>query len=165
MNDSKSALRQHRCCFTGHRPEKLGVSEARAKALLKSAIQQAIYDGYVTFISGMARGIDLWAAEIVIEERKTNSNIKLICASPYEGFEKKWKMTEQKRYTDIITSADYVKYVCKCYSPSCFQTRNVYMVDRSNRVIAAFNGEKGGTKNTIDYALKKDVEVINIFDK
>lgn len=70
MNDSTSDLKQHRCCFTGHRPEKLGVSEARAKALLKSAIQQAISDGYVTFISGMAREIDLWAAEIVIEERK-----------------------------------------------------------------------------------------------
>ena len=67
MNDSTSALRHHRCCFTGHRPEKLGVSEARAKALLKSAIQQAISERYVTFLSGMARGIDLWAAEIVIE--------------------------------------------------------------------------------------------------
>ncbi|MGI6195572.1 MAG: hypothetical protein ACOYIO_00605 [Eubacteriales bacterium] len=70
MNDNKADLKRRRCCFTGHRPEKLGVSEARAKALLKSAIQQAISDGYVTFISGMARGIDLWAAEIVIEERK-----------------------------------------------------------------------------------------------
>ena len=45
MNDSTSALRQHRCCFTGHRPEKLGIPKAIAKALLKSAIQQAISDG------------------------------------------------------------------------------------------------------------------------
>ena len=80
MNDSKSDLKRHRCCFTGHRPEKLGISETRAKVLLKSAIQQAISDGYVTFISGMARGIDLWAAEIVIEEREKNSNIHLVCA-------------------------------------------------------------------------------------
>ena len=90
MNDSKSDLKRHRCCFTGHRPEKLGVSEARAKALLKSAIQQAIYDGYVTFISGMGRGIDLWAAEIVIEEREKNDNIHLVCASPFHGFENRW---------------------------------------------------------------------------
>ena len=27
MNDSKSDLKRHRCCFTGHRPEKLGISE------------------------------------------------------------------------------------------------------------------------------------------
>ena len=89
MNDSISDLKRHRCCFTGHRPEKLGISEARAKALLKSAIQQAISEGYVTFLSGMARGIYLWAAEIVIEERENNNNnIHLVCASPFSGFEK-----------------------------------------------------------------------------
>ena len=49
MNDSTSDLKQHRCCFTGHRPEKLGVSEAKAKALLKSPIQQAI-SGWICYI-------------------------------------------------------------------------------------------------------------------
>ena len=102
MNDSKSDLKRHRCCFTGHRPEKLGISEARAKVLLKSAIQQAISDGYVTFISGMARGIDLWAAEIVIEEREKNSNIHLVCASPFSGFECRWSEHEQAIYHSII---------------------------------------------------------------
>ena len=105
MNDSTSALRQHRCCFTGHRPEKLGISEIRAKVLLKSAIQQAISDGYVTFISGMARGIDLWAAEIVIEEREKNDNIHLVCASPFNGFENRWSEHEQNVYRSIIEQA------------------------------------------------------------
>ena len=36
------------------------------------------------------------------------------------------------------------------------------MVDRSSRVIAAYNGESGGTKNTIRYANSKNVEVENI---
>jgi hypothetical protein len=36
------------------------------------------------------------------------------------------------------------------------------MVDSSCRVIAAYNGTKGGTKNTIDYALSKGLEVVNI---
>ena len=29
-------LRKRRCCFTGHRPEKLGISELKAKALLRT---------------------------------------------------------------------------------------------------------------------------------
>lgn len=155
-------LKKHRCCFTGHRPEKLGVSEKEAKKLLKQAIQQAIEDGYTTFISGMARGIDMWAAEIVLEERKANETVKLICASPYKGFEKRWSDDERKCYNDIIKKADLVKYVCEHYSRQCFQIRNVYMVDRSTRVIAAYNGTSGGTKNTIIYAHQKQVEVINI---
>ncbi len=37
------------------------------------------------------------------------------------------------------------------------------MVDRSNRLIAAFTGEKGGTKNIIYYAQRQGIEIINIF--
>ncbi|MDY5774050.1 MAG: hypothetical protein SPK32_11530, partial [Bacteroidaceae bacterium] len=40
------------------------------------------------------------------------------------------------------------------YSRGCFQIRNEWMVDRSARVIAVYNGEAGGTRNTIAYANK-----------
>jgi hypothetical protein len=33
------------------------------------------------------------------------------------------------------------------------------MVNHSARVIAVFNGEKSGTKNTIDYAIRQNVPV------
>ena len=46
--------RLHRCCFTGHRPEKLSLSENEVKHLLEKAIDNAIADGYVTFITGFA---------------------------------------------------------------------------------------------------------------
>ena len=36
------------------------------------------------------------------------------------------------------------------------------MVDRSNLVIAVFNGQKSGTKNTVDYAKRKGVNVVNL---
>ena len=38
------------------------------------------------------------------------------------------------------------------------------MVDRSNLVIAVFNGERGGTKNTIDYASSKGICVVNVLE-
>lgn len=157
-------LRKRRCCFTGHRPEKLGISELKAKALLRTAIEQAVTDGFVTFISGMARGVDVWAAEIVLEIRKENSGIHLICASPYEGFEKRWSYTEQKRYGDILSQADLVRFVCNHYSRSCFQIRNEWMIDHSAMVIAAFNGKSGGTKNTISYAKRNGVYVYNVLN-
>ena len=39
------------------------------------------------------------------------------------------------------------------------------MVDRAARVIAAYNGGAGGTLNTINYAKRNNVEVINILEK
>ena len=104
------------------------------------------------------------AAEIVLEERKKNNNIKLICASPFEGFEKSWSPDEKHRYNNILQNADYIKYVCEHYSRQCFQIRNVWMVDHSARVIAAYNGESGGTKNTVRYATSKNIEIYNILE-
>ena len=49
--------RLHRCCFTGHRPEKLNASEEEVKTWLEAQIDQAIADGFLTFISGCAMGI------------------------------------------------------------------------------------------------------------
>ena len=63
---SKKCL--HRCCFTGHRPEKLSLSETEVKPLLEKAIDTAIQNGYTTFITGMAPGVDIWAAEIVLKK-------------------------------------------------------------------------------------------------
>lgn len=150
------------CCFTGHRPEKLNMPEEEVKKLLEKAIKASADDGFSTFITGMARGIDMWAAQIVLNLKSQNADISLICASPYEGFEKKWEISEQNLYHHILESADVVKFICKHYSRSCFQIRNCYMIDNSNRTIAFYNGEKGGTKNTIDYAKRRGVEVINV---
>ncbi len=57
MNEQTRRMR--RCCFTGHRPEKLKQPEKEITARLEAAIRAAIHDGFVTFISGMARGVDI----------------------------------------------------------------------------------------------------------
>ena len=64
---SEVEKRRKRCCFTGHRPEKLKCDEATIKSALSCGIDAAIQDGYRTFISGMTRGVDIWAAELVLE--------------------------------------------------------------------------------------------------
>jgi len=126
---------------------------------LEKAIRQAIADGLDVFITGMARGVDIWAAEIVWSLRDSGMPIRLMCASPFDGFERSWNEEWQRRYRTIMNAADHTLFVCPGYSRSCFQIRNEWMVNHSSRVIAVFNGETGGTKNTIDYATKSRVPV------
>ena len=154
--------RKHRCCFTGHRPEKLWATEEEVTAALDKEIRQAIADGFSVFISGMARGVDIWAAEIVLQLRDAGEAIRLICACPYQGFERGWKQSWQERYQAILTAADLVRFICPYYSRSCFQRRNEWMVDHAARIIAVWNGQPSGTKNTIDYARRTDVHVVTI---
>ena len=159
---TETQMRLHRCCFTGHRPEKLIRSENEIKAALRKQINQAVDDGFTVFITGMARGVDLWAAEIVLNLRKRNDSIKLICAIPHEGFESNWSTDWKRLYHYVQDNADLVRVIGKNYYSGIHQLRNEWMVNHSARVIAVFNGEPSGTKNTIDYAYRQGIPVVRI---
>ena len=159
---TEAELRRHRCCFTGHRPEKLQKTEAELRIVLESEIRKAIHDGINVFITGMARGVDIIAAEIVLQLRTEGHLVKLICAIPYPGFEQFWSITWQTRYRAIMSAADLVKYICPKYYRGCFQIRNEWLVNHSSRVIAVFNGIPSGKKNTIDYALQQGIPVVQL---
>ena len=159
---TEAEKRMRRCCFTGHRPEKLGCGEAEATAILETAIQDAYDSGYRTFITGMARGVDIWAAEIVLSMRETQPDVHLICALPHPDFEMRWSAEWQRRYRDVLTAADLVKTICPSFSMGAYQKRNEWMVDHSSRVIAFYNGAPGGTANTIEYAKKQGVDIVII---
>lgn len=94
----QNELRKRRVCFTGHRPEKLQMSEADACSAREREIRAAVADGFQTFISGMARGVDIWAAEIVLRFRDAGAPIHLISASPYQGLENSWSPEWRSRY-------------------------------------------------------------------
>lgn len=159
---SEEEKRPHRVCFSGHRPEKLTISEDDVKHFLEKEIRKSISDGYVTFLSGMARGVDIWAAEIVLRIKKEGVPIHLICCIPYDDFEVRWAVEWQTRYHTIVSEADYVKYINHHYHIGCLQERNEFMINRSSRLIAVFNGNPGGTKNTIEYAKRMKREIICI---
>lgn len=154
-----------RCCFTGHRPDKVGKNENFIKEQLRKCIKDAIQEGYLTFISGMAMGVDMWAAEIVIEEKENNPEIKLVCASPYPDFEKNRSLADRIKYQFVIENSDYIINVSDKYTRFCFQIRNMWMVDRADRVIAVYNGSRGGTHNTVEYAKKKNIQIVNVLNQ
>lgn len=152
-------MRKRRCAFTGHRPEKINRSVSEIKEALRYSICQSIEAGFSVFITGMARGVDLWAAEIVLDLRR-KQDIKLICAVPFEGFETQWSSEWQKIYRSVLYRADFVYVVGQNYSNDIFFRRNMWMVNHAKRIIAVYDGTPGGTRNTIAYAHKANIEVI-----
>ena len=162
---SEAELRSHRCCFTGHRPDKIELGEKEIKPMLEKAIDKAIENGYITFITGMAMGVDIWAAEIVVDRKKYNKELHLVCALPHPGFETRRSIFEKMRFNKIVKNADIVREINSHYFTGCYQVRNEWMVDRSSLVIAVFNGQRSGTKNTVDYALRKGVIINNVLSK
>ena len=148
-----------RCCFTGHRPQKLHRPIDDIKVDLENEILAAIKDGYTTFITGMAYGTDIWAGNIVVRLKDRFPDLKLIAAVPFPEFPDGWEIEWQQKYQKLLASADLVKTICPAYSDTAYQARNEWMVDHSSKVIAVYDGMAGGTRNTINYARKNGVFV------
>ncbi len=156
---SEEDKRKTRCCFTGHRPQKLRRPIDDIKVDLENEILNAIKDGYTTFITGMAYGTDIWAGNIVVRLKDRFPDLKLIAAVPFPGFADEWDEEWKSKYDRLLAAADLVKTLSMEYSEAAYQLRNEWMVDRSSRVIAVYDGKAGGTKNTILYARKNKVFV------
>ena len=158
-NLTEADKRKRRCCFTGHRPQKLTRPVDDIKVDLENEILGTIKDGYTTFITGMAYGTDIWAGNIVIRLKDRFPELKLIAAVPFSGFADKWTDEWRQKFEKLLKAADFVKVLCSDYSKDAYQTRNEWMVNHSSMVIAVYNGKAGGTRNTIQYAWKNHVPV------
>lgn len=162
-------------CFTGHRPEKLpcngddkAVVTKAIKSMLSKLVIDSINDGYDCFITGAARGIDLWAGEIVLYEKSRfkDRDIKLVAAVPYTDHGKGFKGYEKWQLGNILHRADKVIYVSESYHKGCMRMRNEFMVDNSSRLIAAVSDYVSGTGQTVRMARDRglDIKIVNIPD-
>ena len=110
------------CAITGHRPKSFpwGYDETTQDCvLLKQILAEqigALADRGVTdFLSGMAMGVDLWAAQIVLDLQKSVPAVKLRCVLPCEGQESGWPAPAQEQYNSLLQQADEVIYVNRAY--------------------------------------------------
>ena len=156
------------CCFTGSRPQNLpwcDDSDPRCQSLLsklEAEIKKAIERGYLRFMSGMAIGIDTYAARIVLRLRDEypTLDIMLEAVIPCPNQDKLWSEIQKKEYARLLEKCDKRTFSSNYYSKYCFQKRNEYMVERSSLVIAVTDGRNGGTMNTIKYARSKNKKII-----
>lgn len=161
------------CCFTGHRPQSLpfGFNEqdercVKLKRLLREEIERQITEEGVThFISGMAIGVDMYAAEIVLELKAKYPQITLESAIPCETQAVKWSSALRERYYLIASKCDKETMIQRHYTADCMHKRNRYMVDTSDTVIAVWDGRPGGTGKTVAYAESKGKTVVIINPK
>ena len=159
-----------RCAFTGHRPAKFpwkyDENDPRCvelKAVLARQIEKLAAAGMTDFFTGMALGVDTWAAMAVLDLRKRIPAIKLHCVLPCEGQETKWSTPAQILYRGILSDAESVECVKRTYNRKCMLERNQRLIDSTGVLLAVYNGEKrGGTAATVRYAQKAGREIIVI---
>ena len=157
------------CCFTGHRPQRLpwGDNEAdlrcqAVKARLTRAVAEAYDRGYRHFLCGMAQGCDLYFCEAVLALRERYPEVTVEAAIPCPTQADAWPEAERDRYRELVARCDMETMVSDTYSSTCMQRRDRYMVDHAMLLIAAFDGTAGGTRYTVEYALRRGIEIVDV---
>lgn len=148
------------CCFTGHR-HIIATPELNYK--LHEAISFAITEENVqTFMSGMALGFDMLAAETVLSFKEAYPQIDLHCILPCRDQDKYFSEVDKKRYLNILSCADKIVYTSQDYSPWCMHVRNDYLVDYADLALAYLVNNRGGTFYTVSRAIKKGIPIKNL---
>jgi uncharacterized phage-like protein YoqJ len=143
------------CCVTGHR----SIAEDKLEHVrqeLRREIEQAVMDGFTRFISGFADGVDLMFAVVVADLKKSDPSIVLEAAIPYRDR----LDAKDPLFVEMLRQCDHVYVVRETYAPDCYLARNTYLIERSMRVIAVFDGHRrSGTAQTIRIAKEQEREL------
>ena len=137
--------------FTGHR-----TYDGTAAERLSAAVERLYGRGFRTFLSGMAVGFDLAAAEAVLTLRAAHSDV------PFRGQEERFSPADRVRFLRAVAAADEVEVLAGGYRRGCYAVRNDFLVDRAALVVAWYDGSPGGTRYTLRRALARGREVWNL---
>lgn len=155
-----------RCAFTGYRPQKMpfGFDELTPdcidfKKRLRETIEMLIWQGYTHFLSGGALGMDMYAGEIVLELRENYPWIALEMVIPFDEQPAKWQLEFKVRYEHLLAEADIITCTGHEYTKGVIFTRNKYLVDNADLLLAAYDGKPGGTQMTCEYAKRCGIDV------
>lgn len=143
--------------FTGHRTYRGEAADA-----LHDAVRALHARGFRTFLSGMAVGFDLAAAEAVLACRTTLPGIRLVAVVPFEGQQERYCDADKARFGRILAEADRTLVLAPAYRPGCYAVRNDYLTDHASVLVAWYDGSRGGTGYTVRRALRRGLEVQNL---
>ncbi len=149
--------------FTGHRL--ISTSKVdKVKEELRSHIKALYLKGIRTYLSGMALGFDMLAAEVILSMKKELPSLKLIAVVPFREQCRRWNYRDQARYNAILEAADETILLSDGYFDKCYLKRNDFMIAHSCGLIAYYDGSyKGGTFYTFRKAKMKGLNIINLF--
>lgn len=140
------------CCFIGH---SIIYDMDNVKGQLHSIVQELIQSGVTTFYNGGKGQFDALGARAVYDLKKSYGHIKNVLVSPYPNVDK-----YAAQLFDEVIYPGLEKYPRKF----AIVYRNRFMVDNSDYAIAYVTHGWGGAAQTLEYAMKKGLHIINATD-
>ena len=154
--------------FSGHRPEKIAnftpATEHNIRQALRTELRKAYSAGYRRFLSGMAPGFDLWAADEVLKMRAEPGfeDTELVAVVPYPTFSRSFNEQAKALYKHAIGQASETIFIADSYHHAVFSRRNDYLIENSSLLLCYYEGTAGGTRYTVKKAIRSGIPIVNL---
>ena len=131
--------------------------ESKLYELLRIVMQKE--SGEVEFLVGRNGDFDLMAASVIRKLKKEtgNENAFLTLVLPYETAELRNNTESFESYYDSIEICDSQNFKYAIIA------RNHEMIDRSDMVVVYVKNESGGAYQSLKYAEKNQMRIINLY--
>lgn len=147
----------NRVLITGYKATELGIFSQKHPGIeiIKKAIKKQLValmdEGLEWIIVSGQWGVEIWAAEAVLELKKEYKNLRLAVITPFLEQEEKWNDSKKELYNSILIRADYVNSVTKSKydGPWQFKEKDKFLLRNSDGMILIYDEENEGSPKYI----------------
>ncbi|WP_282941080.1 SLOG family protein [Paenibacillus sp. RC67] len=147
----------NRILVTGYKAAELGIYSLKhpgipiIKKAIKKQVTALIDEGLEWIIVSGQWGVELWAAEAVLELQETYEQLQLAVITPFLEQEEKWSDEKKSLYASVLQRANYVNSVTKSKydGPWQFKEKNKFLLRNSDGIILLYDEEKEGSPKFI----------------
>jgi uncharacterized phage-like protein YoqJ len=149
---------------SGYKPHELGVFQEKHEQLpyLKKALKRKLKEtieayGTEWIVTSGQAGVELWAAEAVLELKSEGLPVKLATIAPFYSQEERYPEAAKALYEQIWNNSDYKDYITKrpYESPAQLKQKNEFLVLKTDAMLLLYDENIEGTPKFYEEAAKK----------
>ncbi len=164
-----------RVLVTGYRATELGIFSLKHAGIpiIKKAITKRltalIDEGLEWVVVSGQWGVEIWAAEALLELKHSYPHLQLAVITPFLEQEEKWSEDKRGIYNHVIQQADFVSSVTKLKydGPWQFVEKDKFLIRNSDGLLLVYDEENEGSpryikKQALQWAEKQPYSIITI---
>ncbi|KIL48019.1 DUF1273 domain-containing protein [Jeotgalibacillus campisalis] len=161
--------------ISGYKSHEIGIYKQSdpAVSIIKKALKQQILanieEGLEWILVSGQLGVEMWAAEVVIELKEQYPELKLAILTAFEQHEEKWNESNQEMYQQIVLNADFVDSISKkpYQNPQQLRNKNLFHLSKSDGLLIIYDDENEGSPKFLwemakEWSKKEDYSLTQI---
>ncbi|WP_227936290.1 DUF1273 domain-containing protein [Alkalihalobacillus deserti] len=138
---------------SGYKGHELGIFDQKHKGIyfIKKAIEQRlrslVEEGLEWVIISGQLGVELWAAEVVLQLKEEYPKLQLAVLTPFLQQEDRWQEATKLYYQEIVQQADFQDSITRrSYdNPAQLRQKNEFLIAKADGLLLLYDEEKPGS--------------------